>query len=101
MNGITYPNRGARLSGSQNGRSRRTAQGRGAGNAEQGLRTPNKTSANLDLMESLILQKFTRHPDLREKLLATGEAELIEGDTWWCEKSSANQPRYDNPITPP
>ena len=27
-------------------------------------------------------QKFTRHLDLREKLLATGDAELIEGNTW-------------------
>ncbi len=37
---------------------------------------------NLDLMESLILQKFTRYPDLCEKLLATGDAELIEGNIW-------------------
>jgi len=37
---------------------------------------------NLDLMESLIEQKFTEDDDLREKLLATGDAELIEGNTW-------------------
>ena len=26
--------------------------------------------------------KFTRNRDLKEKLLATGDAELIEGNTW-------------------
>jgi ribA/ribD-fused uncharacterized protein len=34
------------------------------------------------IMETLVRQKFTRHSDLREKLLATGDAELIEGNTW-------------------
>jgi ribA/ribD-fused uncharacterized protein len=43
---------------------------------------PDWRSYNLQLMEDLILQKFTRYPDLRELLLATGTAELIEGNTW-------------------
>lgn len=33
-------------------------------------------------MQKLVLEKFTRHPQLKEKLLATGDAELIEGN-WW------------------
>lgn len=37
---------------------------------------------NLQLMQDLILQKFTRYDDLRQRLLATGDAELIEGNTW-------------------
>lgn len=34
------------------------------------------------VMEQLVEQKFTRHADLREKLLATGDEELIEENTW-------------------
>ncbi len=37
---------------------------------------------SLLIMESLVRQKFTHYPDLAEKLLATGEAELIEGNNW-------------------
>jgi len=52
----------------------------------------------LDIMRALILQKFTNplNKDLREKLLATGDAELIEGnrwgDTFWgvCNKVGEN-----------
>src|SRR5664279_6361892 len=32
------------------------------------------------VMETLVRQKFIRHSDLRERLLATGDAELIEGN---------------------
>jgi len=39
-------------------------------------------SVKVGVMRELVLQKFTRHQDLREKLLATGDAELIEGNTW-------------------
>lgn len=35
----------------------------------------------LEVMRGLVWQKFA-HPDLRAKLLATGTAELIEGNTW-------------------
>lgn len=36
----------------------------------------------LGIMESLLREKFTAHPDLRELLLATGERRLVEGNTW-------------------
>ncbi|MEA2735214.1 MAG: hypothetical protein QOE14_1665, partial [Humisphaera sp.] len=39
-------------------------------------------TAKFDVMERCVRDKFTRHPDLRQKLLATGDAELIEGNTW-------------------
>ena len=35
----------------------------------------------LEVMADLLMQKFF-HPDLRAQLLATGEEELIEGNTW-------------------
>jgi ribA/ribD-fused uncharacterized protein len=35
-----------------------------------------------DVMERCVRDKFTRHADLRAKLLASGDAELIEGNTW-------------------
>lgn len=37
--------------------------------------------AKLTIMLELLKQKFSR-PDLREQLLGTGDAELIEGNTW-------------------
>jgi ribA/ribD-fused uncharacterized protein len=36
-------------------------------------------------MRSIVWCKFTQHPDLAEKLLATGDATLIEGN-WWHDK---------------
>jgi ribA/ribD-fused uncharacterized protein len=40
-----------------------------------------------DVMETVLRSKFTRHADLREKLLATGDKYLEEtnwwGDTYW------------------
>ena len=38
-------------------------------------------SVNLAVMEKLLRLKFSL-PELRGKLLATGEAEIIEGNTW-------------------
>jgi ribA/ribD-fused uncharacterized protein len=35
-----------------------------------------------DVMETCVRYKFTHHPELREKLLATGSATLEEGNTW-------------------
>ena len=35
-----------------------------------------------DVMYSLVRAKFT-YPDLQEKLLATGDEELVEGNTWF------------------
>ncbi len=36
----------------------------------------------LEIMRELLIQKFTLHRELREKLIATGERQLIEGN-WW------------------
>lgn len=36
----------------------------------------------LQVMYNLVYQKFEFRPDLRDQLLATGEAVLIEGNTW-------------------
>lgn len=36
----------------------------------------------LDVMESCVRDKFTRHAELRRRLLETGDAELVEGNTW-------------------
>ena len=35
-----------------------------------------------DIMEKIVKAKFDQHPDLKERLNATGEAVLIEGTTW-------------------
>src|SRR5262249_26218885 len=39
-------------------------------------------TAKFEVMEIVVRDKFTGKPQLREKLLATGDAELIEGNTW-------------------
>lgn len=39
-------------------------------------------SYRLEVMEHLVRDKFTRHTDLGAQLLATENAELIEGNTW-------------------
>lgn len=36
----------------------------------------------IGVMKFLVTQKFTVHQSLKEKLLATGDADLIEGNTW-------------------
>ena len=33
-------------------------------------------------MYEIVLAKFTQNPDLKEKLLATGDEHLEEGNTW-------------------
>lgn len=43
---------------------------------------PDWETAKFTVMEQCVRDKFTRHADLAEKLLATGHAELIEGNTW-------------------
>jgi len=42
---------------------------------------PDWLEMRIQIMRDLVHQKF-QHPELREKLLATGEEELIEGN-WW------------------
>jgi ribA/ribD-fused uncharacterized protein len=45
-------------------------------------------SIKLDVMETAVREKF-QIPELREKLLATGDAELIEGN-WWHDNVWGN-----------
>lgn len=35
-----------------------------------------------EVMKVLLVQKFTRHLDLAQALLSTGEVELVEGNDW-------------------
>ena len=34
------------------------------------------------IMEEIVRAKFSQHPDLKEQLLSTGDAELVEGNAW-------------------
>jgi hypothetical protein len=43
---------------------------------------PDWNSIRLDVMRDLVLQKFRNHAELQEKLLATGNATLVEGNQW-------------------
>lgn len=43
---------------------------------------PNWNLLRMKYMKEIILDKFSRNPELKDKLLATGETELIEGNTW-------------------
>lgn len=36
----------------------------------------------IDIMLTIVRKKFSQHAELRAKLLATGDAELIEGNNW-------------------
>lgn len=47
-----------------------------------GLRYPDFHERKLDLMERLLRKKFRHFSQLGDMLLATGDAELIEGNTW-------------------
>lgn len=39
-------------------------------------------SVKVDLMRQIVTEKFQQNPDLKEQLLATGNAYLEEGNTW-------------------
>ena len=43
---------------------------------------PDWDSIKLEVMRDLLYIKFMSHPDLRQRLLETGDAMLIEGNTW-------------------
>lgn len=43
---------------------------------------PDWELVKVPIMHQIILDKFTRNPELRTKLLATGDKELIEGNHW-------------------
>ena len=57
-----------------------------AGKAKRfGRRVPLRPDWNdirLDIMKQVVLDKFTRNKNLGTKLVATGDAELIEGNYW-------------------
>lgn len=53
-------------------------------------------SKRIATMEEIVRQKFLQHPELKEKLLATGDAELVEGrnfrpDKFWGKKLSTGE----------
>ncbi|MDR2655685.1 MAG: NADAR family protein [Oscillospiraceae bacterium] len=48
----------------------------------QVLLKPDWEFVRLDVMSKIVRLKFEQNPQLREKLLATGSAELIEGNSW-------------------
>ena len=43
---------------------------------------PDWGEIKFEVMVKLNLEKFTKHPELRAKLLATGTKELVEGNAW-------------------
>jgi len=43
---------------------------------------PDWESVKIDVMRQVLKCKFTQNPELGEKLIATGDAELIEGNNW-------------------
>lgn len=43
---------------------------------------PNFHEVKVNVMTSILLEKFLQNPEILAKLLATGERELIEGN-WW------------------
>jgi hypothetical protein len=49
---------------------------------KQGLQRPDWEVVSLLTMEHLVRQKFLKHADLRAMLLATGDAEIVEGNYW-------------------
>lgn len=62
----------------------------------------NWETIKLDIMFDLNFLKFARNRTLREKLLATGDAELIEGNTWgdtfWGQCNGKGQNELGNII---
>lgn len=43
---------------------------------------PDWERIKIDVMRQIVRAKFRQHPRLAEKLLATGDAELVEGNSW-------------------
>ena len=43
---------------------------------------PDWEDVKIDIMRQVLKCKFTQNPELGEKLIATGDAELIEGNNW-------------------
>lgn len=43
---------------------------------------PDRDEYRIQVMRDLVLQKFRNHAELQEKLLATDDATLVEGNQW-------------------
>lgn len=43
---------------------------------------PNWEKIKLNIMRNVVYAKFAQNPDLAEKLRATGDVQIIEGNTW-------------------
>lgn len=43
---------------------------------------PDWDDIKIEVMASILYDKFTRNPELRQMLVDTGDEELIEGNTW-------------------
>jgi hypothetical protein len=50
---------------------------------------PDWEDAKLDIMYQLVLEKFSKDPVLRQRLLDTGDALLVEGN-WWHDQFWGN-----------
>lgn len=48
----------------------------------QVLLRPDWETVKIGLMEEIVHEKFIQNPKLAEKLLATGNRQLVEGNTW-------------------
>lgn len=87
--GITYPSVEHAYQASKTmdmGERRRIAEIVEPGDAKRAGRAakqrPDWKEVKLRVMEDCVRYKFTHHDELRDKLLATDDAELIEGNTW-------------------
>ena len=49
----------------------------------------------IEIMEELIWKKFANNPELKKKLLATGDKILVEGNTWGDEFWGVNLKKPD------
>ena len=43
---------------------------------------PDWEDVKIDIMRQVLKSKFNQNPELRKKLIATGDTELIEGNNW-------------------
>ena len=59
---------------------------------------PDWEEVKLDVMYQVCMAKFTQNPRLAEKLIATGDAELVEGNTWGDRICQACGKRLENQL---
>lgn len=86
-NGVVYPNSEAAFQAQKcPTRAREFANTKTPGQAKRlGRNVPLRADwkdVRIQVMEEIVRCKFIQHPKLAKKLLATGDAELIEGN-WW------------------